>query len=395
MATAAMTDVAIDGPAVDLVGALDLEETPDGLVPRRLPAWTRPQIPDLFMEAMVKMPSGVRLRFATDATEVELDVHVTHIRPLPLPLRPSVFDLLVDGRLAAQVPTTVGTVISIDALDPSASITFDEGPATTVRFDGLAAGTKVLELWLPQGSSVELRGLRVTAGATVDAAPEDERPRWIHYGSSISHCMEADSPTGTWPAVAAAAAGLDLRSVAFAGQCQLDQFVARTIRDLPADVITLKVGINVVNGNTLNERAFSPAVHGFLDTVRDGHPDTPIVVVSPIFCPSAEDHPGPTVPDADRKFVTVPGLEDLRATSLTLVRLRRALSEIVALRIGLGDENLRYLDGLGLFGPDDAGDLPDDLHPNAAGYRRMGARFAEQVFAEGGVLGPISRSTEA
>jgi lysophospholipase L1-like esterase len=44
------------------------------------------------------------------------------------------------------------------------------------------------------------------------------------------------------------------------------------------------------------------------------------------------------------------------------------------------------LDGLALFGPDDAGDLPDALHPNAAGYRRMGERFHAMAFA-GGPLG--------
>jgi lysophospholipase L1-like esterase len=55
----------------------------------------------------------------------------------------------------------------------------------------------------------------------------------------------------------------------------------------------------------------------------------------------------------------------------------------------LGDANLHYLDGLALFGPDDAGDLPDDLHPNAAGYARLGHRFAAHAFAMGGPLGSV------
>jgi lysophospholipase L1-like esterase len=49
-----------------------------------------------------------------------------------------------------------------------------------------------------------------------------------------------------------------------------------------------------------------------------------------------------------------------------------------------GDENLDYLDGLTLFGAADASDLPDDLHPNGAGYVRMGQRFHSAAFTNGG-----------
>ena len=45
----------------------------------------------------------------------------------------------------------------------------------------------------------------------------------------------------------------------------------------------------------MRRRAFTPAVHGFLDTIREGHPDTPLLVVSPILCPIHEDTPGPTM----------------------------------------------------------------------------------------------------
>jgi hypothetical protein len=58
----------------------------------------------------------------------------------------------------------------------------------------------------------------------------------------------------------------------------------RTIRNADADVISLKVGINLVNTDVMRLRAFGPAVHEFVDTIRDGHPSTPLLVVSPIFC---------------------------------------------------------------------------------------------------------------
>jgi hypothetical protein len=38
-------------------------------------------------------------------------------------------------------------------------------------------------------------------------------------------------------------------------------------------------------------------VHGFLDTIREGHTTTRLLVISPLWCPIHEDTPGPTVPD--------------------------------------------------------------------------------------------------
>ena len=145
-------------------------------------------------------------------------------------------------------------------------------------------------------------------------------------------------------------------------------------------MISLKVGINLVNADSMTDRTFGPALHGFLDQVRDGHPDTPILLVSPIHCPSVEDHPGPNVARSDGTYGVVEGLDEVRITHLTLRKVRAAIEAIVDARRAAGDANLHYLDGLTLFGPDDVGDLPDLLHPNPAGYRRIGERFAAAAF---------------
>jgi len=161
---------------------------------------------------------------------------------------------------------------------------------------------KDVALWLPQAAAVELRALRIDAGAEVASRVRTGR-RWVHYGSSISHCMEAATPLGIWPAVAARRAGVELLSLGFAGQCHLDGFVARTIRELDADCISAKVGINIVNADSMKERCFVPALHAFLDTIRERKPVTPILLVSPILCPIAEDHVGPTVRAGDHEVV--------------------------------------------------------------------------------------------
>jgi hypothetical protein len=130
----------------------------------------------------------------------------------------------------------------------------------------------------------------------------------------------------------------------------------------------------------MRERTFVPAVHGFLDQVRDRHPEVPLVVITPITCPVAEDHPGPTGVDEDGQCAVPPRPEALALGALTLRRIRELEAEIVAARQAAGDRHLHLLQGPDLFGPDDVGDLPDGLHPNAAGYQRLGERFHALAF---------------
>ena len=151
------------------------------------------------------------------------------------------------------------------------------------------------------------------------------------------------------------------------------------VRKLPVDLISMKVGINVVNQDSFRERTFLPAVHGFLDTVRDGHPTTPILVVTPITCPAHEDHPGPTMGTGGP--IAAPERPPALSTgSLSLRRIRELLADVVATRVAGGDDHLHLLAGPELFGPDDLADLPDGLHPNSAGYARMGDRFHAWAF---------------
>lgn len=376
-----MHNIALENGPVRIVGALDVDRRPTGIVPRRLPNWTRPQVP-LFMEIMVTMPSGVRLEFATTSRRIELDVLPTRIEISKPPL-PAAFDLVIDGKEVRTATTESGDKLQINLADRGKA-TRIRGEAGTVAFTDLPAGLKHCELWLPANAILEVRGLRIEDGAKIEEASAGKRRRWVHHGSSISHCMEAPTPTGTWPVVAARLANVELLNLGLGGNCHLDQFVARTMRDERADVLSLKAGINVVNMDSLRERTFAPALHGFIDTIREGKPNTPFLIASPIFCPSAEERPGPTIPNANGKFITLPGHEEIRAGCLSLTQMRTIIRDVVEGRRKAGDANLHYLDGLDLFGAADASDLPDDLHPNGPGYVRMGQRFHSAAFTNGG-----------
>jgi hypothetical protein len=373
-------DLRAPDPRVRMAGICDLTPMARGALTERLPAWARAQLVDPAIGFVSSMPSGGRIEFVTDSTTIELEAVFTRLEYGGITPHTATIDLVVDGEV---VRSEVLTVTDVIRFPDRTSLDFEmvHTDPSVIRFDGLAAGRKHVGIWLAQNATAMLRELRLDDGAEVGAPLASGRRRWVHYGSSISHCMEAEHPTGTWPAVAALAAGVDLYSLGLAGQCQLDQFAARTIRDLPADLISLKLGINVVNADSMRERAFVPAVHGLLDTIRDGHPDTPIVVISPIICPVAEDHPGPTLPNLDGRFDVVDRPEELTVGALSLERIRELLSIVVAQRRCAGDANLHSLHGHELFGAADVGDLPDGLHPNSAGYRRMGERFAAYAFA--------------
>lgn len=368
-----MQPVDLAADTIRYAGIAEIESTETGIVLHRMPGWARVQHNDLSLALLETMPSGGRLEFDTTATVLALECHLTHVQIGDEPRRPAVFDLLIDGEVVDSRATLEGTLISVDPQTGGIGIT--SGADATITFD-LPSGHKHVALWLPHGAAIRLRTL--SADAAVTAPTQTSTLRWTHYGSSISHCMEADRPTGTWPAIAAHLADADLQSFAFAGQCHLDPFAARMIATRPADAISVKLGINIVNADTMRERTFVPALHGFLDTIRDHQPDTPIVLITPITCPVVESHPGPTTL-IDGTCRVHPRPAELAIGALTLERIRQLERDVVGARRH-DDPHLHLIEGPDLFGPDDVHDLPDGLHPNAAGYQRMGERFHRIAF---------------
>ncbi|MBB1153685.1 GDSL-type esterase/lipase family protein [Amycolatopsis dendrobii] len=363
-------------------GALELERTPRGLLPHRLTARARTQNTDSRLAMAETQPSGVRLAFRTESTAIELDTHRTKVGYVGVPPLPDGgYDLMLNGRPGGSATVSGGDELILDMMTGEGETR--PGPPGTVRFSDLPSGVKDVEIWLPYNETTRLVTLRTTA--PISPLPPARRV-WLHHGSSISHGTGAAGPSQTWPALAAAAAGVDLINLGFSGSALLDPFTARAIRDTPADLISVKLGINVVNADLMRLRAFGPAVHGFLDTIREGHPDVPLAVVSPWLCPIHEDTPGPGAPDFSTGTLRFKATGDPAAVAegkLTLKVIREELARIVRDR---KDPALSCVDGLSLYGEADFAEhpLPDALHPDAATHRSAGERFAKQVFGPGG-----------
>ncbi|MGG4091355.1 SGNH/GDSL hydrolase family protein [Paenibacillus lautus] len=309
-------------------GAVSLERRDNGFKPWRIPYMDYELYPPAGIDGKAEICAGIRLRLRTDSTEVAVS-----FAPLA---DNAAMDCVAGGELCETISLPAG--------------------ATEALFSGLGDGTKDMEIWLPQNIGMTVTGLRIGAQAIGVPLP-DTRPRWITYGSSITQCVGASSPSRAWPAIAAEACGFSLTNLGFSGNCHMEPMIGRLIRDLPADFISICTGVNIYGGGTLSPRMFKPLLIGLLETIRDKHRDTPLLVISPIYGTLRETQ--------------------LNSLGFTLPMMRELIRETVELLRARGDRQLFYQDGLNWLGPEDEAFLTDGLHPGAEGYELLGWRFRD------------------
>lgn len=327
-------------------GVAGIQEDAEGLIPWRLDPDLRRFYRSELCAGATKT-AGVHLRFQTKATSLvlnyDLGIYSTdqsasfHSIPAEEFESDLAMDVFVNGtKVASRIFQTEGH--------------------SQLEVQDLPATEKEIVIYFPLHSMVRVRQLTLTGKGSRSSVPP--RPRWITHGSSITHCRRAESPGFTWPAIVGREKGWDTWNLGFGGQCKFDPVVARVIAGMPADRISLCLGINTSQG-FYNLQTWIPVVEGFIMTVRDGHPETPLLIISPILSPPREEF-------------------DAEPTTIGLRTMRRSLEEIVAKFVDSGDDNIYYLDGLQIIGPGDEKTMPDKLHPDAEGIKLMAKRFLER-----------------
>nr|HRJ73724.1 SGNH/GDSL hydrolase family protein [Terrimicrobiaceae bacterium] len=110
---------------------------------------------------------------------------------------------------------------------------------------------------------------------------------------------------------------------------------------------------------SLNARSFASALTGFVQIIREKHPETPLALISPVYSRTRESTPN--------------------AAGWTLADYRNAVHETALGLRDHGDSRIQAVNGLDLFDESLESLMPDGLHPDAEGYRQMGARFLEHA----------------
>lgn len=315
-------------------GAVSVEETSEYVKPWRVPFKQAHLFVPNAINGKAEIPAGVRITFGSDTTTLKISIVATDEEPLE-------FDIVVDGTLYRQATIPPGeTELVIDTLSPR---------------------NKQLEIYLSQKHTVQLTGIWIDEQADWSTVQKQQK-KWVTYGSSITQCVDAESPSKTWPSLVARGLNLDLTCLGFGANCQMEPMLSKVIRDLPADFISLCVGINIMGGSTLSKRTFAPALIGFIETIREKHPTTPMAIMSPVYAKDRETNEN--------------------KVGLNLVIMREEIKKVVELLQNHGDEHIKYIDGLEIFGEEYADYFPDKLHPNAEGYKIMDKHFQAKIKEE-------------
>jgi lysophospholipase L1-like esterase len=200
-------------------------------------------------------------------------------------------------------------------------------------------------VYLPEGMRPRVLDVEPIGGSIAPASP---RKKWVCYGDSIAEGWIASAPAMSWPAIVAREHALDVVNMGYAGSARGEIVSAEQLAGLQADVISITHGTNCWNRIPHSIDQMRANTAAFLNVVRQGHPQTPILVASPIIRPDGE--------------------ETANKLGATLGDLRIAMEEAVRARIDEGDANLQLIEGLPLMPPEQLG---DGIHPNDDGHQTI------------------------
>lgn len=292
--------------------------------PRAKPEGAMGRLPqDTWM--MASIPVGVRLELTGPAEEIEVGYHTAH----------EAFGYLGGGEGHSFVVWQGDDRTIVDA----------EVGEHTVRLPGPAGGTAIVYLPERMGPTV----LSVDG----DVSPAPTQPRWLCYGDSIAEGWVVTNPDLAWPAVVGRDIGVDTVNLGYAGSARGEIPSAEELAKLTGDVITICHGTNCWTRTPHSAALFAQGLRDFVTIVRQGHPETPIVAVSPITRPDAEDTPN--------------------RLGTTLVDLRAAFEDVMGER-----DDVTLVPGFPLVTVDQ---LADGIHPGDEGHAAMAAAIGPAIAA--------------
>ncbi len=201
-----------------------------------------------------------------------------------------------------------------------------------------------ITLYLPLYMGVKVLGIGLDADAHVEhAKPFAIGKPIVFYGTSITQGGCASRSGMSYQAILGRSLNADFVNLGFSGNGRGEPELARAVAGIDAAIFVMDFAQNNPTVESLSQ-VYAP----FLDTIRGKHPDTPILVITPIYA-------------AHESWSRDDRLEGMREL------IRRAAAQ----RIAAGDRHIEIVEGTDLLGPTRGDGLVDGTHPNDLGFQWM------------------------
>jgi len=305
-------------------------------LPARAKGVVRPPVWDLGTH-----PSGGRIRLATDATALSIRLRYSSI-----------------GRMNNMCAIgQMGVDLYVDDVYWKTAFPTEPGVLEFPYFSGIERRRREIMLYLPLYHPVQVAAIGVEEGATLwGPRPFAAKGPVAFYGSSITQGGCASRSGLSYQAVVCRALNLDFVNLGFSGNGKGEPEVAALMAEIPASCFVIDFAVNCDSVEACR-KVYAP----FLAILRDKHPRTPMIAITPVF--------------STRELFE-------KAAQEKWAGLREVVREAVAERQAGGDRRITSVEGCDILGPEGHEGFVDGTHPNDLGFQAM---------AKG--LGPVLRQT--
>lgn len=288
------------------------------------------------VQARSKCPSGGRILLKCNTSRLAVRVVAAN------DVAARRFDTYVNGRLCEA---------------PSAQVTKRDQEHIEfelVLFQDLDNREKEILIYLPHLQEVAVKALGVDQ-ATRFSTPERTFARAlpvVFYGSSVCQGSGAVHPGQSYPAIVSRELNLDFVNLGFGGAGKAETNVVDLVKSIPACCYVFDLGKSYGAQD-------ASAFHAMLHSIRQRHPEIPIIAITPI---------------TSVKEVKEPSYSERSIHTRTVMR------DAVMKRIGEGDRQLQLINGEDLLGFKEHHALSKDgVHPSDQGYRLIATKLAPKL----------------
>jgi lysophospholipase L1-like esterase len=289
---------------------------------------------------LAQSPSGGRIRFRSNTS-------ILAIR-LEYPQPPNMKNMHAFGQ--------TGVDLYADGVYRTTAIADrDAAPGKTSEFTYFKDQPPIdreITLYLPLYMPVKVLAIGLDGEARVQPAkPFAASGPVVFYGTSITQGGCASRPGMSYQAILGRMLNLDFVNLGFSGNGKGEPELARAVASINASCFVLDFAQNNPSVDSLAQ-VYAP----FLETTRSAHPDTPVLVITPIY-----------------------SAHESWSRDARLEGMRELIRQVAAKRIAAGDHHLEIVEGTDLLGPWQGDGLVDGTHPNDLGFQWMAEGVAGRI----------------